>query len=208
MSNLYHGLQFWESKGNGSHVIETNSRRVRRKSMGSTKKDQAIALRTSVVAVCLYEWGTVQCIHHLTDLTGNRPLLSGDQFIVLRFTGQPTKKTHHKGGPIAYARRISPAGFRQVFFNYHANWVGMAPAIEYYRCILSFHLLPSIKWSCSGEFIASPIAYRLVVPLLNMLEAELLGKPFNHYWSGAGSYSCGDDCYCWLALVWCGNLCG
>ena len=42
--------------------------------------------------------------------------------------------------------------------------------------------------------------YRLGIYLCKYAR-RYLGKPFNHYWSGAGSYSCGDDCYCWLALV-------
>ncbi len=53
-------------------------------------------------------------------------------------------KNPQQGGPIAYAGEISPAlVFRQVFFI--TMLTGLVTWRWYYRGILSFHLLPSIK---------------------------------------------------------------
>lgn len=85
--------------------------------------------------------------------------------------------------------------FRQVFFI--TMLTGLVTAIG----ITAVSYLSTFFPVLNDPFPAgiACIAIVWVFTFVNMLGGT--GKPFNHYWSGAGSYSCGDDCYCWLALV-------
>lgn len=107
-------------------------------------------------------------------------------------------KNPQQGGPIAYAGEISPAfGFQTGVLYYHANWIGnLAIGITAVSYLSTF--FPVLNDPGSGGYRL--YCYRLGIYLCKYAR-RYLGKPFNHYWSGAGSYSCGDDCYCWLALV-------
>lgn len=106
-------------------------------------------------------------------------------------------KNPQQGGPIAYAGEISPAfGFQTGVLYYHANWIGnTAIGITAVSYLSTF--FPVLNDPVPAGIACIAIVW--VFTFVNMLGGT--GKPFNHYWPGAGSYSCGYDCYCWLALV-------
>lgn len=107
-------------------------------------------------------------------------------------------KNPQQGGPIAYAGEISPAfGFQTGVLYYHANWIGnLAIGITAVSYLSTF--FPVLNDPVPAGIACIAIVWGIY---LCKYARRYLGKPFNHYWSGAGSYSCGDDCYCWLALV-------
>ncbi|XNM86992.1 amino acid permease [Escherichia coli] len=105
-------------------------------------------------------------------------------------------KNPQQGGPIAYAGNFLHLVFRQVFFiTMLTGLVNLAIGITAVSYLSTF--FPVLNDPVRR---VSPDCYRLGIYLCKYAR-WYLGKPFNHYWSGAGSYSCGDDCYCWLALV-------